>query len=183
MAGNTTGRNAAQPARGPRGRGGPAPADGAGRVTMRGEAGGRPALQAMETVLRALADQTRLRILGLLMAGETCVCTIHASLQVPQPTASRHLAYLRRAGLVDTRRQGLWVYYRLASPADALLRSLLDCAVHCLSHLPSTGADLRRLGAETGTSPEPDVPGSTYACCGGSHPVTLVRRPGRARKD
>jgi ArsR family transcriptional regulator, arsenate/arsenite/antimonite-responsive transcriptional repressor len=179
MAGHDTSRQAARPGQRRGRRGEPAAAGRAGR----GGESLRPALLAMETVLRALADQTRLRILGLLMAGETCVCNIHASLQVPQPTASRHLAYLRRAGLVDTRRQGLWVYYRLASPADALLQSLLDCAVHCLSHLPSTGADLRRLGAETGTSPEPEVPGSAYACCGGSHPVTLVRRTGRARKD
>ncbi len=152
----------------------------AGHVRGRGVAaapGARPALVAMETVLRALADQTRLRILGLLMAGETCVCDIHASLRVPQPTASRHLAYLRRAGLVDTRREGLWVYYRLASPADALLRSLLDCAVHCLSHLPSTEVDLRRRGAQTGTSPEPDVPDTTYACCGSRRPLVV----GRAR--
>jgi ArsR family transcriptional regulator len=127
----------------------------------------------METVLRALADQTRLRILGLLMSGETCVCDIHASLRIPQPTASRHLAYLRRAGLVDTRRDGLWVHYRLATPADGLLRALLDCAVHCLSHLPTTDADLRRLEAEDGARPSPKVPSATFSCCGASIPIRL----------
>ena len=67
----------------------------------------------METLFKALADATRLRILGLLLTGEVCVCHIHESLKIPQPKASRHLAYLRRAGLVETRREGLWVHYRL----------------------------------------------------------------------
>lgn len=137
----------------------------------------RQALASMETVLRALANQTRLRILGLLMSGETCVCDIHGSLRVPQPTASRHLAYLRRAGLVETRRDGLWVHYRLAKPADSVLRALLDCAVHCLTHLPSTGTDLRRLEAEGGARPAPDVTAASYSCCGVSVPV--IRKPTR----
>ena len=63
-------------------------------------------LDAMEGVLKALADKTRLRILGLLAAGEVCVCHLHKSLKLPQPTVSRHLAYLRRAGLVETRKDG-----------------------------------------------------------------------------
>src|ERR1700752_1846813 len=70
-------------------------------------------LPEMETLFKALADATRLRILGLLLTGEVCVCDIHESLKIPQPKASRHLAYLRRSGLVDTRRDGLWVHYRL----------------------------------------------------------------------
>ena len=81
-------------------------------------------IELMETVFKALADQTRLRILGLLGAGEVCVCEIHESLRIPQPTASRHLAYLKRAGLVADRRDGLWVYYRLARPRDAVLRTV-----------------------------------------------------------
>ena len=71
-------------------------------------------LTEMETLFKALADATRLRILGLLLTGEVCVCDIHESLKIPQPKASRHLAYLRRSGLVDTRRDGLWIHYRLA---------------------------------------------------------------------
>ncbi len=55
----------------------------------------------METLFKALADATRLRILGLLLTGEVCVCHIHESLKISQPKASRHLAYLRRSGLVD----------------------------------------------------------------------------------
>ena len=71
-------------------------------------------LREMEALFKALADATRLRILGLLLAGEVCVCDIHETLKMPQPKASRHLAYLRRSGLVETRREGLWVHYRLA---------------------------------------------------------------------
>ena len=72
-------------------------------------------------MFKALADATRLRILGLLLTGEVCVCDIHESLKIPQPKASRHLAYLRRAGLVETRREGLWIHYRMATLADPVL--------------------------------------------------------------
>src|SRR4051794_6149906 len=72
-------------------------------------------LEQLEEVFKALADRTRLRILGLLGAGEICVCDIHSSLGLPQPTVSRHLAYLRKSGLVEWRKEGLWVHYRLAT--------------------------------------------------------------------
>src|SRR6476660_4898992 len=72
----------------------------------------------LERLFQALGDATRLRILGLLLTGEVCVCDIHETLKIPQPKASRHLAYLRRAGLVSTRREGLWVHYRLTEPPD-----------------------------------------------------------------
>ena len=75
-------------------------------------------LNQMEGLFKALADATRLRILGLLLTGEVCVCDIHESLKIPQPKASRHLAYLRRSGLVETRREGLWVHYRLGKLDD-----------------------------------------------------------------
>jgi ArsR family transcriptional regulator len=61
-------------------------------------------LKAVASTYKALADPTRLRILALLVEGEVCVCDIHDTLRLPQPTASRHLAYLRRTGLVVTRR-------------------------------------------------------------------------------
>src|SRR5437868_15139356 len=89
----------------------------------------------METLFKALADATRLRILGLLLTGEVCVCHIHESLGVSQPKASRHLAYLRRSGLVETRRQGLWVYYRLAASSDALIRTVREVVTHTLAHV------------------------------------------------
>lgn len=80
-----------------------------------------PALQSLraaDRLFRALADPTRLRLLNLLVAGELCVCDIMELLDLPQSTASRHLAYLRRAGLVETRRAGKFAHYRLvAGPA------------------------------------------------------------------
>ena len=77
--------------------------------------------QAIERLFQALGDATRLRILGLLLTGEVCVCDIHESLKISQPKASRHLAYLRRAGLVAARREGLWMYYRLAESREPLV--------------------------------------------------------------
>src|SRR4029077_6054350 len=88
----------------------------------------------MENLLKALADETRLRILGLLLTGEVCVCDIHESLKIPQPKASRHLAYLRRAGLVAARRDGLWMHYRLAPLADPLVAAIGDTVRHALAH-------------------------------------------------
>jgi ArsR family transcriptional regulator len=71
-------------------------------------------------LFKALSDETRLRILALLTAGELCVCDLMAVLELPQSTVSRHLAYLRNAGLVEDRRQGVWMYYRLALPTTEL---------------------------------------------------------------
>lgn len=102
-------------------------------------------LATLETVFKALADRTRLRILGLLLEGEVCVCHIHESLGLPQPTVSRHLAYLRRAGLVSTRKEGLWVHYRLVDLADPVAEVLLDAATHAVGHLETTARDQRRL--------------------------------------
>jgi ArsR family transcriptional regulator len=102
-------------------------------------------LDKLETVFRALADQTRLRIISLLTGGEICVCHIHDALRIPQPKTSRHLAYLRRAGLVDARKEGLWVHYRLAEPADPTVRTILNAAVHTLTHVPTARTDRSRL--------------------------------------
>lgn len=120
---------------------------------------------AVETVLKALADATRLRLLGLLAAGEVCVCDLHDSLRLPQPKVSRHLAYLRKAGLVETRRTGLWVYYRLAEGPDPVVRTLRDAVVHALGHLDAPKKDRKRLEKKTGCA----VPGTcgpdVLACC------------------
>lgn len=107
-------------------------------------------LQAVDLVLKALADPTRLRIVGLLQHGEICVCHIHGSLGISQPKASRHLAYLRRAGVVQGEKRGLWVYYSLAAQSSKLAQALLDAARHCTSHLTTARSDAARLVAETG---------------------------------
>lgn len=72
----------------------------------------------MARLFRALGDETRLRILALLAHGELCVCHLQDALELPQPTVSRQLAILRAAGLVEDRREGTWVYYRLLRQAD-----------------------------------------------------------------
>lgn len=95
-------------------------------------------------LFRAFSDRTRLRILHLLRGGEVCVGDLVKVLRVPQPTASRHLAYLRRAGLVRTRKQGLWTYYSLAPVRGEFHRSLLDCLGTCFREIPELEADARR---------------------------------------
>jgi ArsR family transcriptional regulator len=104
-------------------------------------------LESLTSVYAALADPTRLRILSLLRDGEICVCHIHASLDVPQPTASRHLAYLRKAGLVEARRDGVWMHYRLAKLGDPVVGSVVTAALHALTHAAISGKDDGRLQA------------------------------------
>jgi ArsR family transcriptional regulator len=89
-----------------------------------------------ELVFRALSDQTRLRIVQLLQERELCVGELVELLDVPQPTASRHLAYLRRARLVAVRKDGLWNYYRLASADTPFHARLLECVAACASKSP-----------------------------------------------
>ena len=132
-------------------------------------------LVAMETLFKALADATRLRILGLLLTGEVCVCHIHESLKITQPKASRHLAYLRRSGLVDTRRDGLWINYRMAALPDPVLAAIGAALRHALAHMEIVHRDAERLRKKTGCCvPAPgDVSGPP--CC----VETPVERIGR----
>lgn len=123
-------------------------------------------LDSLETLFRALADRTRLRILGLLRAGEICVCDIHESLGLPQPTVSRHLAYLRNAGLVVARKDGLWVHYRLADPDDPVIKTLLDAVAHALGHVDSGKRDQKRLAAHADVPAPRWVPIRNAPCCG-----------------
>ena len=99
------------------------------------------AVGRLEDALKALADRTRLRILALLGNNEVCVCHIHDSLGLPQPTVSRHLAYLRRSGLVAARREGVWMHYRIATSLDPGVRQVVDAAVAAVAAVPSTGKD------------------------------------------
>ena len=122
-------------------------------------------LLALETCFKALADVTRLRILALLLTGEVCVCHIHESLRIPQPKASRHLAYLRKAGLVEARREGLWMHYRLAELPDPVLRSIGDAVRHALTHLDAVRRDAERLQKKTGCC-LPAMARPRLACCG-----------------
>ena len=81
---------------------------------------------AKQQFFRALADRTRLRLLNLVGEKEVCVCYFVAVLKLSQPKISRHLAYLRRAGIVGARRQGKWMHYRLLVPADPRAARILQ---------------------------------------------------------
>ena len=96
-------------------------------------------------MFRAFSDRTRLRILHLLRRGELCVCDLVAVLDVPQPKASRHLAYLRRAGLVTARKEGLWMHYSLAPARSPFHQKLLDCLASCFADVPELARDDARL--------------------------------------
>lgn len=102
-------------------------------------------IDALTSVYAALADPTRLRILSLLGEDEICVCHIHASLDVPQPTASRHLAYLRKSGLVEARREGIWMHYRLAPIGNPVIAAVVKAALHALTHTTISVRDEKRL--------------------------------------
>src|SRR5580693_3888191 len=87
---------------------------------------------AIDLLFRALADPTRLRLLNLVADREICVCYFVQILGISQPKISRHLAYLRRAGIVAARRQGRWMHYRLLAPPDAVASAILK---ETLAHL------------------------------------------------
>ncbi len=122
-----------------------------------------PRLSRLETLFKALGDVTRLRVLGLLLTGEVCVCHIHESLGIPQPRASRHLAYLRRAGLVATRRDGLWVHYRLAVGEDAAALLVRQIVEQALCRVPDVARDRARLQRLMGCCVPAPADGSTDA--------------------
>lgn len=81
-------------------------------------------MQNEALIFKALSDEIRLKILALLLEDELCVCEITTALELPQSTASRHLAYLRKSGWIADRRQGLWTYYRLNEEGHPLIREL-----------------------------------------------------------
>jgi ArsR family transcriptional regulator len=106
-------------------------------------------------MFRAFSDRTRLRILHLLKDhGEVCVGDLVAVLRAPQTTVSRHLAYLRRAGLVRVRRDGLWKHYSLM-PADGRFHSgLLRCLRECFGEVRELAGDRKRYHQMKGCCPE-----------------------------
>lgn len=85
-----------------------------------------------------------MRILNMLHDGELCVCHIVDVLQVPQPTASRHLAYLRKARLVIARKEGLWSYYSLTPTRTKFHEKLLDCLAS--ADVPEFASDTKQVG-------------------------------------
>ncbi len=101
-------------------------------------------------VFRAMADETRLRIVALLTHGELCVCHIEHALALPQPTVSRCLGILKAAGVVDSRRDGSWVYYRLQAQPVPELQAVIQLVAKAFGSERAVRADLVRLKKSCG---------------------------------
>jgi len=102
---------------------------------------------SLDVLFRALADPTRLRLLNLIGDREICVCYFVEILGMSQPKISRHLAYLRRAGIVTARREGKWVHYRLSIPKDETAAAILKQTVKYLGMKPEMQRDVARLSS------------------------------------
>ena len=111
-----------------------------------------------ELFFAALADRTRLRLINLLRGGEVCVCLFADTLGTNNPKISRHLAYLKRAGLVKARREGKWMHYRLAEPKNAAAAEVFRSVVKMLAADPVMQKDVRQLNK---------------VCCAPSAPVEI----------
>ena len=103
-----------------------------------------PSVVDLDALFKGFADPTRIRILSLLAVGELCVCDIVELLELSQPTVSRHLAYLRRCGLVEVTRDWKFAHYRLAEPANAVHRNLIDCIRSCFRGISSLDRERAR---------------------------------------
>ena len=102
-------------------------------------------VRGVSRLCKALGDETRLRIVALLSHGELCVCHVESALALSQPTASRHLAVLRAAAVVETRRSGTWMYYRLAPQHGDAERRLLRSVVAGFAGQDLLARDVARL--------------------------------------
>jgi len=98
-----------------------------------------------EFFFRALADRTRLRLLNLIRGDEVCVCFFVEILKTNQPKISRHLAYLRRAGIVGARREGQWIHYRVVEPSDPDAARVLKNVMSWLANDKEMQRDRERL--------------------------------------
>jgi ArsR family transcriptional regulator len=110
----------------------------------------------------ALADSTRLRLLNLMAGREVCVCHFVEILGQSQPKISRHLAYLRRAGIVAARREGKWMHYSICAPADSAAGSILSAALNVLGNDRQMRADRSKLGSIYLTA---SPTGNNPSCC------------------
>lgn len=115
-----------------------------------------------EAFFRALADRTRLRLLNLMGPDEVCVCFFVEVLKTNQPKISRHLAYLRRAGIVSARRDGPWMHYRIAEPNDEDAARILRETMAWMAHDREMQRDRERL---------------VKVCCAPQPPVSIQHAP------
>lgn len=102
-------------------------------------------VQPASRLFKALGDESRLRIVALLSHGELCVCHLESALELSQPNVSRQLGVLRGAGVVESRREGSWVYYRLATQLDELCRQQLKALVSAFSKREVLREDVEKL--------------------------------------
>ena len=116
----------------------------------------------IEFLFKALADRTRLRLISLTGDSEVCVCFFVAILKTSQPKISRHLAYLRRAGIVRARRDGKWMHYSLSEPADEHAARIFREVRASLAEHPEFQRDRQKL---------------RQVCCAPTLPVQLRRAP------
>jgi len=116
----------------------------------------------LEHLFRALADPTRLRLLNLLAEREICVCYFVEILRTSQPKISRHLAYLRKAGIASSRRDGKWMHYKLVVPRDEVAANILTETLKHLAAKPEMQRDIAQLGP---------------ACCGAGRYAALASAP------
>ena len=116
----------------------------------------------IEFLFKALADRTRLRLISLIGDSEVCVCFFVVILKVSQPKISRHLAYLRSAGIVTARREGKWMHYRLAEPPDEHAARIFREVRASLAEHPEFQRDREKL---------------MQVCCAPNLPVQLRRAP------
>jgi ArsR family transcriptional regulator len=105
-------------------------------------------IKDLESLFLALGDKTRLRIVNLIRAGEVCVWYFTEILGESQPKISRHLAYLRNAGVVTTRREGKWIFYRIAVPEDPLVLSILQGVIDSLDSRAGMRSEYQALLTE-----------------------------------
>jgi ArsR family transcriptional regulator len=115
-----------------------------------------------EVFFRALADRTRLRLLNLIRTDEVCVCFFVEILKTNQPKISRHLAYLRRAGIVGVRREGQWMHYRIVEPSDTAAARVLKDVLSWLASDQEMQRDRERL---------------QKVCCAPQLPVSIQGAP------
>jgi len=95
---------------------------------------------------KVLADSTRLRLAVLLsIQGQTCVCGLAEALNVPEYNISRHLGIMRSAGVVEAKRQGTWMFYKLSKARNRLEQCLQECFSTCLADHRTVKTDMKRL--------------------------------------
>ncbi|MDX2086985.1 MAG: metalloregulator ArsR/SmtB family transcription factor [Kofleriaceae bacterium] len=107
-------------------------------------------VRPLTRLFRALGDETRVRIVALLSHGELCVCHVEKALELSQPNVSRHLGILRMAGIVDARRDGTWVYYKLAAQEHEAVREVLATLTKAFGAERAIRADHAKLRKSCG---------------------------------